>query len=67
MLLLGMGFFALLYAWMGFPMALLWEEGGAAGFALHFLRLGAISALLWGPILLLSVAGLPRAWTKERW
>jgi hypothetical protein len=66
MLLLGMAFFAALYARQGVP----WDallEAGWDGLALHFLWLGSISALLWGPILLLSVAGLPRRWTRATW
>lgn len=66
MLLLGMGFFAALYAWQGVPWAMLLEAGWGP-FLLHFLRLGLVSALLWGPILVLSVAGLPRHWTKAVW
>ncbi len=66
MLLLGMAFFAALYRWQGVP----WEvllEAGWGGLVLHFLRLGSISALLWGPVLLLSVAELPRRWTRATW
>ncbi|SHJ70490.1 hypothetical protein SAMN04488012_11555 [Palleronia salina] len=39
------------------------------GFAavLYCLRLGLISALIWLPVLVLSVAGLPRRWTKATW
>ena len=66
MLLLGMGFFAALYVWQGVPWAMLLEAGWGA-LVLHFLRLGTMSALLWGPILVLSVAGLPRGWTRATW
>jgi len=66
MLVLGMGFFLGLYLWQGVPLDLLFEPGLGAGIA-HFLRLGLISALLWGPIMILSVAGLPRQWVKETW
>lgn len=66
MMVLGMGYFVLLYIWQGMPLAMLFEPGLGAGL-LHFLRLGTISALLWGPIMVLSVAGLPKHWVKETW
>jgi len=66
MLALGTGFFMALYVWQGVPFAMLFEAGVAAGTA-HFLRLGLVSALLWGPIMVLSVAGLPRHWVEETW
>ena len=66
MTLLAMAVFAALYVARGVPLAMLWEPGAGA-FLLHFLRLGAASALLWAPILILSVAGLPRHWTRATW
>lgn len=59
-------FFAGLYLWQGMPMAALFEAGLAAG-VVHFGRLSLISALLWGPIMVLSIAGLPKNWIKETW
>jgi hypothetical protein len=59
-------FFACLYIWQGFPMAQLMESGLAANLQ-FFGRLGLIAALIWAPIMLLSVAGLPRKWVKETW
>lgn len=66
MFVLGMGFFLVLYIWQGAPLDVLFEAGIFAGI-LHFGRLGLISSLLWGPIMILSVAGLPRHWVKEKW
>lgn len=66
MYLLGVGFFLILYLWQGAPLDALFEQGYVAGLA-HFGRLGLISALLWAPIMILSVAGLPKLWTKETW
>jgi len=66
MLALGTGFFVALYVWQGVPLAILFELGLLSGI-MHFARLGLISALLWGPIMVLSVAGLPRHWVKETW
>ena len=66
MFLLGVAFFLILYLWQGAPLDVLFEPGYVAGLA-HFARLGLISALLWAPIMVLSVAGLPKLWTKETW
>jgi hypothetical protein len=63
---LGMAFFMLLYLWQGVPFAMLFE-GGIAGGIGHFARLGLISALLWAPIMILSVAGLPKNWVEKVW
>jgi hypothetical protein len=66
MLAVSMVFFVALYVWQGAPLAMLFESGVGAGIV-HFARLGLISALLWGPILILSVSGLPKLWVKETW
>jgi hypothetical protein len=66
MFLLSAGFFLGLYLIGGAPLAAL--TGGGWGPVLsHFGWLAVISALIWGPMLLLSVAGLPKHWVKERW
>ena len=59
-------FFLCLYVWQGVSMARLAEPGLAAN-VVFFGRLGLMSALIWAPIMLLSVAGLPRKWVKETW
>ena len=66
MFLIGSGFFLLLYVMQGVPMAAVFADGIAPG-VVHFGRLGLISALLWGPIMILSIAGLPKGWVKETW
>ena len=66
MFVLGSAFFLGLYLVQGVPLAAIFEPGFASG-VVHFGRLGLISALLWGPIMILSVAGLPRHWVKETW
>jgi hypothetical protein len=66
MVILGAGFFAALYVWQGVPFGMLFEAGIGPGLW-HFCRLGLVSGLLWGPILVLSVAGLPKHWVKETW
>jgi len=60
------GFFALLYFWQGVPVDQLSEAGLAAGVG-FFGRLGLMAAIIWAPIMILSVAGLPRKWVKETW
>lgn len=58
--------FALLYGVQdGRILALLGEVPAAS--AGHFLRLGAKAALLWGPILLLTVSTAPRRWKTAVW
>ena len=42
-------------------------DAGTRGGWTHFLRLGLVSALVWAPIMILSVAGLPRHWKEETW
>lgn len=55
-----------LYLLGGVPLSALLALGAGA-FAAHFARLAAVSALFWGPMLLLSVAGLPKYWVREHW
>ncbi len=66
LLALAAGFFLLLYTWQGAPLAALLEPGAAAGLG-HFLRLGLLSALVWAPVMVLSVAGLPQRWKEKTW
>ena len=64
--LLGMAYFLGLYLWQGATSETFATEG--LGYWLsHFLRLSMISVLLWGPIMILSIAQLPRRWKKEVW
>ena len=60
-----LGFLAL-YLMQGVPFDRLFDDGIGPGLW-HFLKLGALSALFWGPIMILSVSGLPRHWVKEVW
>ncbi|MEJ6404662.1 hypothetical protein [Yoonia sp. 2307UL14-13] len=59
-------FFLCLYLWQGLSPAQIMEPGLSANI-LHFGRLGLTSALIWAPIMILSVAGLPRKWIHETW
>ena len=60
---LSSGFFFCLYLWRDAPLEQLWSYGWA-GNLVFFGRLGLSSALIWAPIMILSVAGLPRHWTR---
>ncbi|WP_089277544.1 hypothetical protein [Antarctobacter heliothermus] len=58
--------FAMLYGVQdGGILALLGEVPAAS--AGHFLRLGAKAALIWAPILLLTVSTAPRRWKTAVW
>ena len=66
MFVLSGGFFAALYIWQGVA----YEDFIGFGFwpnIQFFGRLGLSSALIWAPIMILSLAGLPRHWTKAVW
>ena len=64
--MLSSAFFYLLYLWQGAPSdKLSLPDLGAA--IVFFGRLGLASALIWAPIMLLSLAGLPRKWVHETW
>lgn len=58
--------FIALYVLGGVPLMALIEPGFLP-FLEYFSRLGAVSALFWAPMMLLSVIGLPKYWVKERW
>lgn len=63
---LSAGFFFVLYLWRGIPL----DETLAFGFAANivfFGRLGLVAAIIWAPIMVLSVAAIPRTWKKEVW
>ncbi len=64
--LISAAFFFGLYLWQGLSVAQVMEPGWAAN-VVFFGRLGLIAAMIWAPIMVLSVAGLPRKWVKERW
>lgn len=59
-------FFAALYAWQGAPLDQFADAGLASNLG-FFGRLGLMSAIIWAPIMILSLAGLPRRWTKAVW
>lgn len=56
-------FFAGLYAGRGAPLSAFTTSQAV----LHFGRLGLLSGIIWLPVMILSVANLPRKWVKEVW
>jgi len=58
--------FIVLYLINGMGFAQLMGAGLASNLA-FFGHLALLSVMLWGPVLILSLAGLPRKWVKETW
>lgn len=63
---LSSSFFVILYITQGAGWAALVEFGMMNNVAL-FGRLGLTSAIIWAPIMVLSIANLPRHWVSETW
>lgn len=63
---LSAAFFVVLYIWQGMTWAQFAEYGFAAN-VLFYGKLGLIAAIIWGPIMVLSVANLPRHWVTKVW
>ena len=59
-------YFLLSYYQAGAPLERMAQEGIAANLA-FFGRLGLSAAIIWGPMMALSLMGLPRTWTKATW
>jgi hypothetical protein len=55
-----------LYLVQGLTVAEYFAPGVWAGLW-HLSQLAVASALFWGPVLVLSVAGLPKHWVEETW
>jgi hypothetical protein len=66
LIVLATALFLLLYVGQGVPLAAILDVGVLGGWP-HFLRLGLASALVWAPIMVLSVAGVPRHWKGKTW
>tara|TARA_R110002051_G_scaffold183061_1_gene252671 strand:- start:11677 stop:12018 length:342 start_codon:yes stop_codon:yes gene_type:complete len=60
------GFFVVLYVWQGITWAQLADFGMVAN-VVFYGKLGLIAGLIWAPIMVLSVANLPRGWVKAIW
>ena len=60
----GAVFFAFLYSAQGVRLDDLYATGGLS-VPIHFAKLSLISALLWGPLMVLSLAGVPKNWVRE--
>ena len=55
--------FMALYIWRGAPVAEVVRPAAWPAFG----RLALLSALIWAPVMVLSVSTLPRRWTGETW
>lgn len=62
----GAVFFGLLYAAQGVNLDDLYATGGLS-VVIHFAKLSLMSALLWAPLMVLSLAGVPKNWVREIW
>lgn len=63
---LGAAVFLGLYLVQGADLATLTSAGVAAA-VWYFLRLSISAGLIWAPIMVLSIAGLPKTWVHETW
>ncbi|RYH03951.1 hypothetical protein EU805_00845 [Salipiger sp. IMCC34102] len=63
---LAAAFFLALYLREGIPLDRI-VDLGLWGNAVFFGRLSASTALIWGPIMVLSLAALPRTWVRAVW
>lgn len=66
MALAGAVVFAVVYASQGVRLDDLYATGGAS-VPVHFMKLSMMSALLWAPLMVLSLAGVPKRWVREVW
>ena len=63
---LSAAFFVALYFWQGLTWAQFAHFGVAAN-VVFYGKLGLIAGMIWGPIMVLSVANLPRSWVEKVW
>ena len=66
MFVLSGALFVCLYVLQGMPLDQVLMPGIAAN-VVFFGRLGLAAAIIWVPIMLLSLAGLPRKWVDTTW
>ena len=66
LLVVGACMFLGLYLLQGAPLDLLLQAGAGATI-LYFLRLSVSAAIIWAPIMVLSIAALPKTWEHETW
>jgi hypothetical protein len=66
MCILSAVFFFGLYVWQGVPARDLLAHGMRQTLV-TFGGLGVMAAIIWAPIMVLSVAGLPRKWVHKTW
>ena len=56
-----------LYIWDGVAISNLFEPSLLVGHVTFFGHLGLVSAIIWLPIMIVSLANLPRSWVVETW
>jgi hypothetical protein len=66
MLVITSGVFVLLYVIQGASISV-FTATGIGDTILFLLRLSISAGIIWAPIMVLSIAGLPRTWTKVEW
>jgi hypothetical protein len=66
MLVVTSAVFVLLYVMQGASLAV-FTGAGIGDTILFLLRLSVSAGIIWAPIMVLSIAGLPRTWTKVEW
>ena len=66
MTLVAMGLFLSLYLSGGLTLSEFFALGVLDGLV-HLAKISMASALIWAPVLVLSVAGLPKNWVEETW
>jgi hypothetical protein len=66
LVIISAGYFVFLYLARGFSLSEIGSFGWISNIS-FFGRLALISGLIWAPIMILSVANLPRHWTKATW
>jgi len=67
LVLFGVALAYFVVAYSGLSPRVLELLGATEGSARHFLRLGALSALIWGPVMVLAVAAQPKRWKDKVW
>jgi len=60
------GLFVVLYVIQGADISLFTAAGISDGL-LFLLKLSVSAGIIWAPIMVLSIAGLPRTWTSVEW
>jgi len=66
MVVITSGLFVVLYVIQGTDISL-FTAAGISDSLLFLLKLSVSAGIIWAPIMVLSIAGLPRTWTSVEW